>query len=348
MREFDLCVIGGGSGGVRAARIAAQHGARVLLAEADRMGGTCVIRGCVPKKLWVMASRVPREFADAAGFGWNLPAPPTFDWPGFQGRVAAEVARLEGIYTRNLEAAGVTLAADRAVLAGERRVRLVTTGEEISARQVLVATGGRPFMPSLPEGGDKLAASSDDFFEWRRQPRRVLVQGTGYIALEIGCLLQQLGSEVTLIGRSDGILRGFDGEMRSHLQEALVAQGLQIRSRIELLGLKGRSAWGDQADGAITAMLSDGSALEVDAVLRAVGRRPATDGLGLEALGVVLGEDGAIEVDDFSATARPWLHAVGDVTGRVALTPAAIREGHAYADTVFGGRPTPVLSLIHI
>ncbi len=345
MRTFDLCVIGGGSGGVRAARVASQHGARVLLAEADRMGGTCVIRGCVPKKLWVLASRVPREIADAAGFGWTLPAGQRFDWPAFQARVAAEVARLEGVYTRNLEAAGVTVVAARATVSAERRVRLLPGGEEISARQVLVATGGHPFLPPLAQGGDALAASSDDFFDWPRQPRRVLVQGTGYIGLELGCLLHQLGSEVTLIGRGDGILRGFDGEMRAHLQAALQAQGLVVRGGTELLGLSGSAAWG-QGDGEhpqpLVATLSDGTTLEVDAVLRAVGRRPASAGLGLQALGLTLGPDGAIPVDAHSATSLPWLHAVGDVTGRVALTPAAIREGHAYADTVFGGKPTAV------
>lgn len=334
--EVDLFVIGGGSGGVRAARIAAGHGARVMLAEQDRVGGTCVIRGCVPKKLWVMASRVAEALDDAAPYGWSLPpGDRTFDWAGFRQRVSDEVGRLEGVYRATLGRAGVTLVDERAELAGEHRVRLCGSGRIVRARHVLVATGSRPALPPLP--GAERAATSDDFFRWTVQPRRVLVQGAGYIGLELGCLLQRLGSSVTLLSRGAGILRGFDGEVARHLHAELSEQGLDIRTGIDLVAIE------PGADGAgCVARLSDGSGLAVDAVLRAVGRTPNADGLGLEALGVARRDDGTIAVDRWSATSVPWIHAVGDVTGRLALTPAAIREGHAFADTVFGGRPTAV------
>ncbi|MBI3367695.1 MAG: glutathione-disulfide reductase [Burkholderiales bacterium] len=335
MKTVDLFVIGGGSGGVRAARIAAGHGASVALAEEYRVGGTCVIRGCVPKKLMVLASRFGQGFDDAAGFGWQL-GERRFDWAALLHNVQNEVSRLEQAYTANLQRAGVTLHAERAVLADAHTVKLMTSGELIQARHVLIATGGAPDMgPAIP--GAELAATSNDFFLWPTQPRRVLVQGAGYIALELACVLRRLGSEVTVVLRADRILRGFDDELREHLQAALADGGIVFESGSEL------TAIAHQADGRLRVQLNSGRAIEADAVLRATGRRPATAGLGLEQAGVALDDNGAVVVNAFSTSISvPHIHAVGDVTDRVALTPAAIREGHALADTLFGGKPTPV------
>ena len=331
MREVDLFVIGGGSGGVRAARVAAQHGAKVALAEEYRIGGTCVIRGCVPKKLMVLGSRFAQGFGDAAAFGWSLPSAPQFCWNELMLRVRAEVTRLEGVYAANLQRAGVQLHAERALLDDAHTIRLVASGERVHARQVLVATGAQPEMaPDIP--GAALAVSSNELFDWPEQPRRVLVQGAGYIALEFACLLRRLGSEVTLVLRGQQVLRGFDDEIRAHLQSQLEAQGIRFIAGASLAAIERRS------DG-LAVTLDNGSVLEADAVLRALGRRPNTAGLGLGAVGVALDEIGAVVVDSDGQTAVPHIHAVGDVTNRVQLTPAAIREGQAYADQVFGGKP---------
>ncbi len=341
MQHVDLFVIGGGSGGVRAARIASQHGARVMLAESSRIGGTCVIRGCVPKKLMVLASRFADSFADAAAFGWTV-SDPQFSWPRLVAAVHAEVARLEGIYTTNLHAADVQTIADHASLepaeagraAGVHTIRLAKTGEQIRADKVLIATGAHPNTDeTLP--GTELAQTSDQFFDWPTQPRRVLVLGAGYVALELATLLQRLGSEVTVLLRGDRVLRGFDDEVRDHLQAALIQRGMVFRTGCTVRRLDRR------ADG-IVAELSDGSRLICNAVLRATGRDPNIRGLGLDAAGVRTGARGAIVVDEWSATSVDGVFAVGDVTDRLALTPAAIREGHAFADTVFGGKPTAV------
>ncbi len=336
MREVDLFVIGGGSGGVRAARVAAQHGARVALAEEYRVGGTCVIRGCVPKKLMVLGSRFAQAFDDAAGFGWTLPSSPSFDWPELMRRVHAEVTRLEGIYTANLLRAGATLHAERAVLHDAHTVQLVASGERVHAHRILIATGAAPQVaPDIP--GAELAASSNELFHWPTQPRRVAVQGAGYIALEFACLLKRLGSEVTVVLRGEQVLRGFDDELRAHLQEQLAGQGLHFLTGASLAAIERRG------DGLLV-MLDNGTALGADAVLRALGRRPNTAGLGLEAAGVALDTGGAVVVDFHGQTSQPHIHAVGDVTDRVQLTPAAIREGQAYADAVFGGRDSTRLS----
>jgi glutathione reductase (NADPH) len=354
--DVDLFVIGGGSGGVRAARIAAQHGARVALAEQSRIGGTCVIRGCVPKKLMVVASRLSDVWADAPGLGWSKLAAGSpgstastadstwaFDWPRYTERVRAEVARLEAIYTTNLEAAGVRHFAGRAVLQDAHTVVLKPSqGPDVtfSAGCVLVATGGHPdHDPSLP--GAEWVEDSDAFFEWREQPRSVLVIGSGYIALELATALLKLGSRVTLLVRGERVLKGFDEDLQRHLQDSLVQQGLDLRTATQLRSVAVPDQQG-QRQGKRLATLSDGSVLSVDRVLRATGRRPSSAGLGLEALGVAMDARGAITVDEWSATSVPGIFAVGDVTGRVALTPAAIREGHAFADTRFGQRPTPV------
>ena len=336
MREVDLFVIGGGSGGVRAARIAAQHGARVALAEEYRVGGTCVIRGCVPKKLMVMGSRFAQGFDDAAAFGWTLPSAPSFSWPTLMQHVRAEVTRLEGVYTANLQRAGVELHADRASLADAHTVQLTKSGERLRAQRILVATGAAPLMsPAIP--GGELAVSSNELFDWAEQPRRVLVQGASYIALEFACLLNRLGSEVSVVLRSDLILRGFDEDVRMHLQGQLEAQGIRFVSGASLAAIE-RSADG------FNVTLDTGSVIAVDAVLRALGRRPKTAGLGLEAAGVALDANGAVVVALDGQSAQPHIHAIGDVTNRVQLTPAAIREGQAYADTHFGGIDSTRLS----
>jgi glutathione reductase (NADPH) len=336
MQEVDLFVIGGGSGGVRAARVAAEHGARVALAEEYRVGGTCVIRGCVPKKLMVLASRFAQGFAEGAGFGWNLVSTPHFSWSEVMGRVHAEVARLEGVYSANLLRAGVSLHAQRAVLEDAHTVALVGSGERFRARQILIATGAVPQMaPAIP--GGELASSSNDVFDWPEQPRRVVVQGAGYIALEFACLLRRLGSDVSVVLRGERVLRGFDGEVREHLQAQLERQGIEFVTRAALAAIEPRQ---DR----LTVTLDTGRVMDADAVLRALGRRPNTAGLGLEAAGVALGTDGAVVVNLDGQTAVPHIHAIGDVTDRVQLTPAAIREGQAYADRMFGGRVDTRLS----
>ncbi len=333
---FDLVVIGGGSGGVRAARIAAQHGARVALVEEYRLGGTCVIRGCVPKKLMVYASRFAQEFAEAEGFGWSV-GPTRFDWPTLKARRDQEVARLEGVYRSNLVGAGVTLFEGRAVMQDAHRVRLAD-GRLLQATTVLIATGARPEAGAdIP--GAELAIDSNGFFELEQLPRRVVVQGAGYIALELACLLRLLGAEVTVLVRGPRILRGFDDAMCAHLQQELLATGLQFAFGRELASLS-RSPANAQAtgagDSALQLVLDNGQTLVADCVLRAVGRSPNTAGLGLEAVGVQLDAKGAVQVDAQSRSSVAHIYAVGDVTNRVNLTPMAIREGHAFADSVFG------------
>ena len=326
--DVDLFVIGGGSGGVRAARIAAGHGARVMLAEEYRVGGTCVIRGCVPKKLMVYAGRFADEFEDAAGFGWSI-GEPRFDWSVLKARRDAEVARLEAIYSRNLEASGVELVGQRAAIEGPHTVRLCGTDARVTARHILVAVGATPSRDPLIPGGE-LAIDSNGVFELERQPERILVIGGGYIAVEFAGVFAQLGSRTSLLHRGDKLLRGFDEETRDALGEAYAKRmDLRLSRTVERL---------DRDGDAIRAALSDGESLAVDAVLVATGRRPNIDGLGLEKVGIAPDPRGAIPVDAYSQTSVPSIHAVGDVTNRAALTPIAIREGHAFADTVFGGK----------
>ena len=332
MEQFDLIVIGGGSGGVRAARIAANHGARVALAEEYRMGGTCVIRGCVPKKLMVYASRFAQEFEEATGFGWTLDAP-RFDWATLKARRDAEVARLEGIYRSNLLNAGVQILEGRATLVDSHTVAL-SNGQRFQAKHVLIATGAQPARgPDIP--GHELAIDSNGFFDLESLPQRVVVQGAGYIALELACVLHLLGAQVTVVVRGEKILRGFDDELRQHLAAEMAQSGLKFRFGREVQAIA-------RAEGALQVQLDNGDVLATDCVLRALGRVPNTSGLGLEALGIALDTQGAIAVDDFSQTTVPNIYAVGDVTNRVNLTPMAIREGHAFADTVFGGTPRRV------
>ena len=332
-QDFDLFVIGGGSGGVRAARVAAAHGAKVGLAEEYRMGGTCVIRGCVPKKLMVYASRFPHAFADAAGFGWTVDGA-RFDWDAMKSARDGEIARLERVYRSLLDGSGVTVFDERASLAGPQCVQLEGTDRTISARTVLVAVGAHPTLEPPIEGG-ALAITSNEVFELTRLPERILVVGGGYIAVEFAGVFDGLGSRTTLLHRGDKLLRGFDEDMRDALEDAYRVRGIDLRLGTTLHRIERRG-------GALAATLADGQVLEVDEVLVATGRRPNTRRLGLEGVGVMPDMVGAIPVDRYSRTAAPWLYAVGDVTNRANLTPIAIREGHAFADTVFGGKPTSV------
>jgi glutathione reductase (NADPH) len=332
-REVDLFVIGGGSGGVRAARVAAQYGAQVMLAEEYRVGGTCVIRGCVPKKLLVYAARFADEFEDAKGFGWTVPQP-SFDWPTLIANKDREIARLEAAYTATLERAKVTVIKSRAVFEDAHTVRLVATGETVRAAHILIATGGHPHHGEAIPGLEHVV-SSNEAFHLPRLPRRILIQGGGYIAVEFACIFHGLGSDVTLVYRGDRILRGFDDDVRLHLQEELERRGIRIVTRRTVARV-------EKAGQDLTVVLSDRSAFVVDQVMFAIGRRPNVAGLGLEKIGIELAPNGGIAVDEFSRTSLPHIAAVGDVTNRVNLTPVAVREGHAYADTVFGGRPTPV------
>ena len=331
--DVDLFVIGGGSGGVRAARIAAGHGAKVMLAEEFRLGGTCVIRGCVPKKLLVMASRFHDAFEDAAGFGWTVPEP-TFDWPTLVRAKEKEITRLEGLYAQTQEKAGVTIVKSRAVLEDANTVHLLANGRRVRARHILIATGGRPNIPAdLP--GAEYAISSNEAFDLPSFPKRIVIAGGGYIAVEFAGLFAGLGAEVTLIYRGGNILRGFDEDMREGLRNAYEKRGIRFIFNDVFSAI-------EKSAGGLVARTKGGETLEADQVMFAIGRSPNVEGLGLEKAGVLLGKDNEIIVDAFSCTNVPNIHAVGDVTNRVNLTPVAIREGHAYADTAFGGKPWSV------
>ncbi len=330
--DVDLFVIGAGSGGVRAARIAASHGARVMIAEEFRVGGTCVIRGCVPKKLLVYASRFSEEFEDAAGYGWTV-SKAAFSWPTLIGNVHREVTRLEAAYTTTLERYKVELVKSRAVLEDAHTV-LLANGARVHAETILISTGAWPhYGPKIP--GLEHAISSNEVFQLRDLPKRVVIQGGGYIAVEFACIFSGLGSEVTLVYRGENILRGFDDDIREHLRSEMRGRGIIVTCGHTIAAIE-RS--GDE----FTTRLSDGSAVKSDKVMFAIGRRPNVMGLGVENLGVKLHEHGGIDVDEYSRTSVPNIYAVGDVTNRVNLTPVAIREGHAFADTVYGGKPTPV------
>lgn len=328
--DFDLFVIGGGSGGVRAARIAAgEWGAKVGLAEESRMGGTCVIRGCVPKKLMVYASGFPHHIEDARAFGWDVDQQ-GFDWPRFRTKLEVDLDRLEAAYRNTLKNAAVTVFDSRAVLLDAHTVQLAS-GQTFAAKHILIAVGGHPFVPEFP--GRELAVTSTEMFDLPALPRRALVVGGGYIASEFACILNGLGVEVAQYYRGAQILRGFDDEARSHVASAMAQAGIAIHSDIAVAAL-------ERVPDGIRALASDGTQREFDLVLYATGRKANTAGLGLETLGLVLGRDGEIAVDEWSQTTVPSIFAVGDVTNRVNLTPVAIRDGHAFADTLFGAKPT--------
>lgn len=326
--DVDFFVIGAGSGGTRAARIAAGHGARVMVAEEFRIGGTCVIRGCVPKKLMVYASRFADDIEDAAGFGWNITGA-TFNWTKLVAAKEAEVTRLSGIYRTNLLKAGVEIIESRAVIEGPHHVRLGNDNRLISARHILAATGGTPDM-GRPCEGLELTITSNEIFDLAEQPKRLLIIGGGFIAVEFASLMARLGTRVTLAFRAEMVLRGFDDDLRHGLTEGLKAAGVTI--------LPGRLPQHLQRlPGGIAVSFTDGSIADFDQVLLATGRRPQTDHLGLETCGVTVAPNGQIPVDAHSATSCASVHAVGDVTNRLNLTPVAIREGHVLADHLFGG-----------
>jgi glutathione reductase (NADPH) len=335
MAEFDvdLFVIGGGSGGVRAARIAAGHGARVMIAEEYRMGGTCVIRGCVPKKLFVIGSHIHHEIEDAAGFGWSIP-PVSFHWPTLIANKDKEIARLEGIYTANVEKSGVEIVKTRAVIEDVNTLRLAN-GKTARAKYILIATGSAPNHGSAIPGIEHVI-SSDEAFHLPELPKRIVIQGGGYIALEFACIFAGFGSDVTVVYRGDNILRGFDEDVRAHVRAELERQGITIITgcTVNKVDKHGRE---------FTTHLSSGSSLASEQVMFAIGRHPNVANLGLENAGVAINpHNGGIAVDAWSKTSVPNIYAIGDVTHRINLTPVAIREGHAFADTVFGKRPVQV------
>jgi glutathione reductase (NADPH) len=329
--DYDLFVIGAGSGGVRAARMAAKAGARVAIAEDHRIGGTCVIRGCVPKKLLVYGSEFAQSFKDAQGFGWTVEHA-HFDWATLRDNVQAEVSRLSGLYRKNLDAAGVAIFEERARLADAQSVLLETSGRTVSAARILIATGGHTYRP-LELKGQELAITSSDAFLLPDLPSRILIVGGGYIAVEFATIFSGLGVETTLLYRGDTILRGFDDDVRAHVQGELKRTGVEVITGAvltEIAPLSGRRM----------VSLSNGGRMEVDHVMFAVGRAPNTSGLGLKGAGVRVTETGAIAVDRFSRSSAASIFAVGDVTDRINLTPVAIREAVAFVETEFHQRPT--------
>ncbi len=328
--DYDLFVIGGGSGGVRAARMAAQAGASVAVAEEYRYGGTCVIRGCVPKKLLVYASQFSEAFVDAEGFGWSV-GETRFDWPRLVDAKEREISRLEQIYIRNLDSAGAEVFRGRAEVVDPHTVRLITHEREIRTKHILVATGGHPFVPDFP--GSEHAITSNEVFDMAELPERMVIVGGGYIACEFACILNGLGAHVTLAYRGTQVLRGFDDDLRAHVADEMRAKGIDIRLGTEVARIEGKAP-------GHTVTFTSGETCEAGRVLYATGRVPNTAGLGLEAAGVALGRRGEVVVDAYSQTSVPSIYAVGDVTDRLQLTPVAIREGAAFADTVFRGVPT--------
>ena len=330
--DYDLFVIGAGSGGVRASRIAASHGARVAVAEEYRVGGTCVIRGCVPKKLLVYGSHFAEDLADARRFGWDTTGA-TFDWPTLRDNVAAEVDRLEGLYGQTFANNKVEVFHERAVITGSNSVKLAS-GRDISAAYILVATGAWPTIPDVP--GADLGITSNEVFHLPKLPKRAVIAGAGYIANEFAGIFNELGVEVTLVTRGDKMLRVYDQEIVEKLIGISRDKGIDIRMNFPFKGAA------KQGDGSILIDGGDAGVIETDLLMWAVGRVPNTGGMGLEAAGVALAKDGAVIVGDDNRTNIPSIYAVGDVTNRVQLTPVAIREGHAFADTVFGGNPRTI------
>ena len=329
MSEFDLFVIGAGSGGVRAARIAAAHGAKVAIAEEHKVGGTCVIRGCVPKKLLVYGAHFAEDLNDAAMFGWDI-GECKFVWAVLRDNVLAEVGRLENAYTETLTNHDVRIFHERAELTGPKSVRL-GSGKEVRAKTILIATGARPVMPEIE--GIEHAISSNEVFHLEKLPKRVVIAGGGYIANEFAGIFHQFGSHVTIVNRSDVILRGYDEQIRDRLLQISLTKGIDFRFNATFNRIL------KQDDGQLLLDMEGCDDIEADAVLFAVGRRPNTDGIGCSAAGIDVGEKGEIKVDEDSRSSVPSIYAVGDVTDRIQLTPVAIREGHAFADTVFGGKP---------
>ncbi|QPF87417.1 glutathione-disulfide reductase [Bradyrhizobium genosp. L] len=331
--DVDLFVIGGGSGGVRAARIAAGYGAKVMVAEEYRMGGTCVIRGCVPKKLFVMGSHVHDEIADAAGFGWSI-GNVSFDWATLVANKDKEIDRLERAYTTNVEKSGARIVKTRAVLEDAHTLRLAT-GEKVTAKYILIATGGAPnHGTEIP--GIEHVISSNEAFHLKQLPKRIVIQGGGYIALEFAGIFNGYGSDVTVVYRGDNILRGFDEDVRKHVRTEMEKRGITIITGCTVTKVEKHGS-------EFTSHLSGGSSIASEQVMFAIGRHPSVANLGLETAGVAINpKNGGIQVDHWSKTSADNIYAIGDVTHRHNLTPVAIREGHAFADTVFGKRPVQV------
>jgi glutathione reductase (NADPH) len=328
--NYDLLVIGAGSGGVRAARIASGLGAKVAIVEEHRIGGTCVVRGCVPKKLLVYGAHFAEDLEDARRFGWQL-AGASFDWPTLRDNVLAEVTRISGLYRQTLETHRVDIIEGRAVVTGPNSARL--DGRTINAKYILIATGARPQVPKIP--GIEHAITSNEAFHLERLPARILIAGGGYIANEFAGIFNELGSQVTLVNRSDQILRSYDAQIRDRLLQISMSKGIQFLFNAPLQRIERR------ADGVLAVRLGN-SSVECEAMMCALGRVPNTDGLGLDSAGVEVDANGAVRVDEYSRSTCPSIYAVGDVTNRVQLTPVAIREGQAFAETVFGNQPTKV------
>ena len=329
--DFDLFVIGAGSGGVRASRVAAGHGARVAVAEEHKVGGTCVIRGCVPKKLLVYGAHFAEDLKDARRFGWDVPDC-KFDWPTLRDNVIGEVDRLEGLYQQTLDNNKVTIFHERATIEGPHEIRLAS-GKLVTTRYILVATGAWPAIPDAP--GAEYGITSNEVFHLEKMPKRVVIFGGGYIANEFAGIFHEFACDVTLVLRGDQMLRGYDEQIRDRLLQISLSKGIQFRFNAPLEKIE------KNEDGSLKIIVGSGDPIEADLVLFATGRNPKIDGLGLDKVGVQI-EKGAIKVDEYNRTNVESIYAVGDVTNRVQLTPVAIREGHAFADTVFGDNPRTI------
>jgi glutathione reductase (NADPH) len=333
--DYDLFVIGGGSGGVRASRMAALAGARVALAEEWRMGGTCVIRGCIPKKLLVYASQFSENVKDAAGYGWDF-GQARFDWPTLIANKDKEIARLEGIYTTNVENAGVTIYHDRAVFEDAHTLLLLNSGKRVTAEKILIATGNRPTREmgtSHVIPGGELCITSDEAFHLKELPKRILIAGGGYIALEFAHIFHGLGSHVSLLYRGEKPLRGFDEDMRDALLDSMKQRGLEVLLGCEFTKVEKRGQ-------GLHAETNKGGMIDCDQIMLAIGRRPNTQALHVKKAGVELGKRGEVKVDDYSRTTAPHIYAVGDVTDRLQLTPIAIHEAMCFVETAFKNNPT--------
>ena len=332
MADYDLFVIGAGSGGVRAARVSAAYGARVAIAEEHKVGGTCVIRGCVPKKLLVYGAHFAEDLDDAAMFGWDVPQK-RFDWAVLRDNVLAEVGRIEGAYTETLTNHDVMILHERAVLTGPNSVRLAS-GKEVTAEKILIATGATPVMPEID--GIEHAISSNEVFHLEKLPKRIVIAGGGYIANEFAGIFHQFGSHVTLVNRTDVILRQYDQQIVDRLMQISLRKGIDFKFHSTIEKIERREG------GSLHVTMTGCDDIEADEVLFATGRKPNTNGLGLEAIGVELGDKSQIKVDADNRSSVPTIFAVGDVTDRIQLTPVAIREAQAFADTFFGNKPCQV------
>jgi len=333
--DYDLFVIGGGSGGVRASRMAALGGAKVALAEEWRMGGTCVIRGCIPKKLLVYASQFSENVKDAAGYGWDFGAA-HFDWPTLIANKDKEIARLEGIYTTNVEKAGATIYHDRAVFEDPHTLLLVNSGQRVTAEKILIASGNRPTREmgtSHVIPGGELCITSDEAFHLKELPKRILIAGGGYIALEFAHIFHGLGSHVSLVYRGEKVLRGFDNDMRDALADSMKQRGLDVLLGSEFTKVEKRGQ-------SLHAETNKGDVIECDQIMLAIGRMPNIMALHVGKAGVELGKRGEVKVDDYSRTSAAHIFAVGDVTDRVQLTPVAIHEAMCFVETAFKNNPT--------